>query len=45
MPNGYSEAMHIFTKVYKPPFAKLINQGHLSVTFVSDIHLQGNTYS
>lgn len=45
MPNGYSEAMHIITKVYKPPFAKLISQGHLSVIFVTDIPLQGNTYS
>lgn len=26
MPNGYSEAMHIFIKILKPSFAKLRSQ-------------------
>ena len=36
MPNGYSEAMRIFTKILKPPFSALRKQGLLSVTFVDD---------
>ena len=45
MPNADSEAMRIFTKIPKPPFAKLKNQGHLSVTFVHNSYLYGNTHS
>ena len=45
MPNGYSEAMRVFTKVLKPPFAYLRTQGHLSVVYVDDTYLQGDTYS
>ena len=43
MPNGYGEAMRIFTKILKPPFSILRNQGLLSVTFVDDSYLQGKT--
>ena len=45
MPNGYSEAMRVFTKILKPPFAHLRTQGHLSVVYVDDTYLQGDTYS
>ena len=45
VPYGYSEAMRIFTKNPKPLFVKLRNQGHLSVPFVDDSYLKGNTYS
>lgn len=43
MPQGYSDAMRIFTKIMKPPFSTLRKQGHLSVAFVDDSYLQGNT--
>ena len=43
MPNGYSDAMHIFTKILKPPFKVLRDEGHLSVVYVDDVYLQGDT--
>ena len=43
MPNGYSDAMRIFTKILKPVFGHLRNQGHISVIFVDDSYLQGDT--
>ena len=43
MPNGYSDAMRIFTKILKPPFAQLRKMGHLSVIYVDDSYLQGET--
>ena len=43
MPNGYSDAMQIFTKILKPVFGHLRNQGHISVIFVDDSYLQGDT--
>ena len=43
MPNGYSDAMQIFTKILKPVFGHLHNQGHISVIFVDDSYLQGDT--
>ena len=36
MPNGYSDAMYIFTKILKPPFKVLREEGHLSVVYVDD---------
>ena len=42
MPDGYSDAMRIFTKILKPVFGHL-SQGHLSVKFVDDAYLQGDT--
>ena len=42
MPNGYSDAMRIFTKILKP-FKVLREQGHLSVVYVDDVYLQGDT--
>ena len=43
MPNGYSEAMRVFTKMLKPPFVTLRKQGFISVIFVDDCYLQGST--
>ena len=43
MPNGYSDAMRIFTKIIKPVFGHLRQKGHLSVIFVDDSYLQGDT--
>ena len=42
MPNGYGPAMRAFTKVLKPPFAVLRENGQLSVVFADDIYLQGD---
>ena len=44
MPNGYGPAMRALTKVLKPPFAVLRENGQLSVMFVDDIYLQGGTF-
>jgi len=44
LPNGYGPAMRAFTKLLKPPFAILRNYGFLSVVYVDDSYLQGNTY-
>ena len=43
MPNGYSEAMIIFTKIVRPVFGYLRQEGYLSIIFVNDSYLQGNT--
>ena len=43
MPNGNSDAMRIFTKILKPVFGHLRNQGHVSAIFVDDSYLQGDT--
>ena len=34
MPNGYCEAMRLFTKIMKVPFLVLRENEHLSVVFV-----------
>ena len=39
MPNGYSDAPRVFTKVSKPGFAELRAAGHLSVVFLDDSYL------
>ena len=43
MPNGYSDAMHVSTKVSKPVYTYLMQQGYLSVIFVDDSYIQGYT--
>ena len=43
MPNGYSLAMKVFTKIMKPPFSILRSNGHSSVIYVDDAFLQSNT--
>ena len=44
MPNGYCDAMRIFTKILKPVFATLREQGYESVIYVDDSLLQGETF-
>ena len=43
MLNGYSAAMRIFAKYLKPVYANLRQKGHLSVVFVDDSYLKGET--
>ena len=43
MPNVYFDAMRVFTKMLKPPFARLRKQSFISVIFADDSHLQGST--
>ena len=44
LPNGFSAAPRMFTKIMKPIFASLRNQGFLSVYYIDDIWLMGETY-
>ena len=44
MPNGYADAMRIFTKILKPPFSLLRKLGHQSVVYVDDAFLIGSTF-
>ena len=44
MPNGYVDAMRVFTKILKPVFASLREQGYTSVVYVDDSLLYGLTY-
>ena len=44
MPNGYADAMRVFTKLLKPVFSQLRKIGHLSVVYVDDTFLQGDTF-
>ena len=43
MPNGYSDAMRIFTKMLKSVFGYLRQQSHLSVVFVDGSYLHTDT--
>ena len=43
MPNGYSDAMRIFTKILKSVSGHIRQEGHLSVIFVHDSYLQRDT--
>ena len=43
MPNRYSKATRIFTKILRPVFGYFKQEGYLSVIFVVDSYLQGNT--
>ena len=43
LPNGYSQAPYIFTKLLKVPFGYLRKQGHSSVVYIDDTYLQGDT--
>ena len=45
MPNGYAQAPLLFTKILKHPFAMLRKQGLLSVMYLDDSYLQGDSYS
>ena len=44
MPNGYGPAMRIFTKITKKPFSVLGMQSHISVLYVDDSYLEGDSY-
>ena len=43
MPNGYGEAMRVFTKLVIAPFRILRSQGNLSVIYVDDTYLQADS--
>ena len=43
MPNGYLDAMRVFTNILKLVYANLRRKSHLSVIFVDDLYLQGDT--
>lgn len=43
MSNGYSDAIKIFTKILRPVYALLMQEGSLSVIFVDDSYLHGAT--
>ena len=43
MPNRYSDAMKIFTKILNTVFGYLRQESHLSVIFVDNFYLQGDT--
>ena len=45
MPNGYIDAMRIFTKILKPAFSHLREEGHTSIIYVDDSLLGGDTYA
>ena len=43
LPNGLACAPRLFTKLLKPVYSTLSSQGHLSVGYIDDSYLQGNT--
>lgn len=43
LPNGYSDAPRVFTKLLKPVFAQLRRLGHIVVGYIDDIFVQGRT--
>ena len=45
MPNGYAQVPMLFTKVLRPPFAYLRRQGHMSVVYMDDTYLQGDSFN
>ena len=45
MPDGYGPAMRAFTKLMKPPFSFLRSEGYLSVIYVDDCYLQGDSFT
>ena len=45
LPNGLSSAPRIFTKIMKPVFQTLRQQGHISSSYIDDCYLQGETYT
>ena len=42
MPNGYSDAMRVFTKVLQPGFSYLREIGYLSAVYVDNSYLHQN---
>ena len=45
LPNGYAQAPLIFTKLLRLPFGYLQSQGLLSVVYMDDSYLQGDSIS
>ena len=45
LPNCYAQAPLIFTKLLRLPFGYLRSQGHLSVVYMDDSYLQGDSIS
>jgi hypothetical protein len=45
LPFGLTSAPRIFTKLLKPVFGTLRNLGYLSVAYIDDSYIQGETYS
>ena len=45
MPNGYGPVMRAFTKLMKPTFSFLRSEGYLSVIYVDDCYLQGDSFT
>jgi len=43
LPNGYSDAPRVFTKLLKPVFAQLRRLGHIVVGYIDDIYIQART--
>ena len=43
--NGYAQASLLFTKLMRLPFGYLQSQGHLSVVYMDDSYLQGDSVS
>lgn len=43
LPNRLSCALHKFTKLLKPVLATLHKKGHIIVTYIDDLYLQGTT--
>lgn len=44
LPNGLSSAPRLFIKLLKPVYASLRSKGHVSVAYIDDSYLQGETY-
>ena len=45
MPNGYGPAIRAFTKLMKSPFSFLRSEGYLSVIYVDNCYLQGDSFT
>ena len=45
MPNGYLNAMRIFAKIIKPVFFTLRRRGFVSILYVDDTLLYGDTFA
>ena len=44
LPKGLSPCPRKFTKLLKPPHTELHKKGHISVSYIDDLYLQGRTY-
>ena len=44
LPNGLACAPRLFTKLLKPAYSSLRSNGYLSVSYIDDCYLQGNTW-